>query len=106
MTVQRIRDLEDIAYDPVLGDCEDRSARIGVDGDDGPNVLHPCKVLNRPGDAHRQVQLARARGLAGLADLAALGKPAGLAARARAAQTRTARPPQLPGALDVLLLPD
>src|SRR5882762_7088421 len=106
MTVQRIRDLEDIAHDPVLGDGEDRSARIGVDGDDSADVLHPCKVLNRPGDAHRQVQLAGARGLAGLAELAALGKPAGIGDRARAAENRTDRLRQLPEAFDVRLLAD
>jgi len=64
---QRIRDLEDIAHNPVLGDVEDRSARIGVDA----TMVLTCFIppdVDRAGDSHRHVQLAGARGLAGLPD--------------------------------------
>src|SRR5215831_1707790 len=63
-------------------------------------------MLDRPGDAHRHVELAGARSLAGLSDLAALRQPAGIGDRPRAAEHGTDRIGELAEALDVRLLAD
>src|SRR5215831_4811899 len=63
-------------------------------------------MLDRPRDAHRHVELAGARSLAGLSDLAALRQPAGIGDRPRAAEHGTDRIGELAEALDVRLLAD
>src|SRR5258706_2439721 len=52
-------DLEQVAHEPVVGDLEDRRLRVLVDGDDHLAVLHAGQVLDRAGDAHRDVELGR-----------------------------------------------
>src|SRR5215469_2520949 len=52
-------DVEQVAYNRVISDLENRSLRIFVHGDDRPRALHPNDVLNRAADAERQVQLGR-----------------------------------------------
>src|SRR5947209_14360867 len=59
---------EQIAYDPEVGDFEDGGLSVFVDRDDGLGRLHASAVLNRAGDAERDVELRR-DGLAGLPDL-------------------------------------
>src|SRR5215471_18397434 len=63
-------------------------------------------MLDRSRDAHRHVELAGARGLAGLADLAALRQPAGIGDRPRAAEHRTDRIGELAELFHVRLLAD
>ena len=53
-------DFEQIADDAVVGDFEDRRVGILVDRDDRPRALHADDVLDRAGDAEREVEL-RAR---------------------------------------------
>src|SRR6202011_5218327 len=62
------RDLEQVADDAVVGDLEDRRLFVLVDRDDRLRGLHAGAVLDRSGDAQRDVQLWR-HGLAGLAHL-------------------------------------
>src|SRR5713101_4800836 len=71
-------DFEDIADDGVVGDFEDGSVLVFVDGDDGARAFHAHDVLNRAADAERKIELRR-DGLAGAADLAVHGKPAFIA---------------------------
>src|ERR1700730_15014124 len=80
---QRVSYLKYVADDAVARDTEDRSASVRVDGNDGPDVLHPSQMLNGTRDAHRHIELARTRSLAGLTDLTALGQPARVRDRAR-----------------------
>src|SRR5215471_5732221 len=63
-------------------------------------------MLDRSRDAHRHVELAGARGLAGLADLAGLRQPAGIGDRPRAAEHRADRSGELAELLHVRLLAD
>src|SRR6202011_810638 len=62
------RDLEQVADHAVVGDLEDRRLFVLVDRDDRLRRLHAGAVLDRPGDAERDVELRRDR-LTGLADL-------------------------------------
>src|SRR5437773_1261039 len=75
-------DLENIADDAIVGNFEDGSVRIFVDGDDSAGALHADDVLNRPADAESKIEL-RGDGLAGAADLALHGEPAFIANRTR-----------------------
>src|SRR5246127_6027170 len=61
-------DLEQVAHHAVVGDFEDGRLFILVDRDDGLRGLHARAVLDRAGDAQRDVELGRYR-LAGPADL-------------------------------------
>src|SRR3954471_11105811 len=71
------QDLVEVPDDAEVGELEDRRVRVLVDRDDVLGVLHADLVLDRAGDAGRQVQLRRDR-LAGLADLGGVGIPAGV----------------------------
>jgi len=71
-------DLEQVADDAVIGDFENRSVGVLIDGDDRARSLHADQVLNCAGDPDCQVQLRR-DGLAGTADLPFHLKPAGIA---------------------------
>ena len=68
-------DLEEVSYDTVVCDLEDRSGLVLVDGDDQIGLFHTGKVLDRAGDTARNVDL-RTDGLTGLADLEILRLPA------------------------------
>src|SRR5215475_5570290 len=67
-------DLVQIADHAEVGELEDRSVRVLVDRQDVLRVLHSDLVLDRAGDARREVQLRRHR-LTGLADLRRVGVP-------------------------------
>src|SRR5271170_8045588 len=82
--------LEQVAHDPVVGDLEDRRFFVLVDGNDRLAGLHARAVLDRTGDAQRDVQLRR-HGLAGLADLELTGVVAGIHRGARRAYRRAER---------------
>src|SRR4051794_15531701 len=71
------QDLVQIAHDPEVGELEDRRVLVLVDRDDVLARLHADLVLDRAGDARREVQLRRDR-LAGLADLGRVRVPAGV----------------------------
>lgn len=49
--------LEDVAHHTEVGDLEDRRVPVLVDGDDGLGGLHAGPVLDRAGNAQRDVQL-------------------------------------------------
>jgi hypothetical protein len=49
--------LEDVAHHAEVGDLEDRRVPILVDGDDRLRGLHAGPVLNRAGNAQRDIQL-------------------------------------------------
>src|SRR5437763_9656378 len=55
----RRHDLEQVADDAVVGDLEDRRVGILVDGDDRARALHADEMLDRAGDAEREIQLRR-----------------------------------------------
>ena len=76
------QDLVQVADDAEVGELEDRGVRVLVDRDDVLRGLHADLVLDRAGDAGRQVQLRR-DGLARLADLRGVRVPAGVDHRAR-----------------------
>ena len=101
----RRHDLEQIADDAEVGDFEDRRVGILVDRDDGAGALHADQVLNRAGDAERQIQLRR-DGLPGAADLPLHRQPAGVADRPRRGQLGAERLGQLLRERDVRLLLD
>ena len=99
-------DLVQVADDPEVGELEDRGVRVLVDRHDVLRGLHADLVLDRAGDAGRQVQLRR-DGLARLADLGGVGVPAGVdhraggrdgaaAERARPAPRASSKPSALP----------
>ena len=75
-------DLVQVADDAEVGVLEDRRVRVLVDRDDQARALHPDLVLDRAGDADRDVELRR-DGLAGLADLRRVRVPARVDDRAR-----------------------
>src|SRR5690606_2089043 len=70
-------DLEQVAYQAVVGYLEDRCFLVLVDRDDHLGVLHARQVLDGTGDAHGDVQLRR-NDLAGLTDLHVVGHEAGV----------------------------
>src|SRR6185312_4820971 len=67
--------LVEIRDQTVISNLEDRRVLVLVDGDDHLGILHPGEMLDRAGDADRDVQ-ARRHGLPGLADLSAVLPPA------------------------------
>src|SRR5690349_21917238 len=70
-------DLVEVAHHAEVGELEDRGVGVLVDGHDVLRGLHADLVLDRAGDAGREVQLRR-DGLARLADLGRVGVPAGV----------------------------
>ena len=72
-----------------------------VDRDDHVRALHADLVLDRAGDAERDVELRRHR-LAGLADLGGVRIPAGVDDRARRADGAAERPGELLGERELL----
>src|SRR5262245_7414741 len=52
---QRRHDLKQVADDAVIGDLEDRSFCVLIDGHDGARAFHPDDVLDRAGDADSQI---------------------------------------------------
>src|SRR5215470_12287724 len=72
---------EQVAHDAEVRELEDRCLGILVDHHDGLGSQHAGPVLDRPGDAHRHVQLRR-DGLPGLADLELVRVPARVGGRA------------------------
>src|SRR5712691_8063675 len=85
--LQEGRDFEEVAYDAVVGDLEDRRFRILVDGADHFRRPHAREMLDGAGDAEAQVELRR-DGASGLADLEPVRPPAGVHGRARGADGR------------------
>ena len=57
-------DAEQVAHKPVIGDLEDRRFFILVDGNDDFRVFHACKVLDRPRNTDRDIQVPIATTLA------------------------------------------
>jgi hypothetical protein len=80
-------DGEEIADEAVIGDLEDRRLLVLVDGDDDLRILHAGEMLDRAGDADRDVEVGR-HDLAGLADLPVIGGIAGIDRGARGAHGR------------------
>src|SRR3984885_7163746 len=68
----------------VIGDLEDRRVFILVDRDDHLGILHAGEVLDRAGNADRDIELRRHH-LAGLADLPVVRRIAGVNRGARGA---------------------
>ena len=60
-----------------MGYFEDGGFRVGVDGDDEVRILHPHLVLQRAGNARRDVELGAYR-LARLPDLVGVADPSGI----------------------------
>src|SRR5271165_3699947 len=81
---------EQVCDEPIVGDLEDGCIAVLVDRDDYLRRLHPGDVLDRPGDADRDVELRR-HGAPGLADLELRGSIAGIASRAAGTQRRPER---------------
>ena len=75
---------------PDVGDLEDRRVGVLVDGDDEVRALHADQVLDRAGDADRDVELGR-DDLARAADLILVRQPARVDDRARRAHLRAER---------------
>ena len=73
-------DLEQVADHAEVGQLEDRRLGVLVDRDDGLRGLHAGPVLDRAGDAERDVELRRDR-LAGLPDLELVRVEAGVDGR-------------------------
>src|SRR4051794_29289500 len=74
-------DLVEVSDDAEVGELEDRGVRVLVDRHDVLRGLHADLVLDRAGDARREVQLRGDR-LAGLTDLGSVRVPAGVDDRA------------------------
>src|SRR5688500_9436567 len=72
---------------PVIGDLEDRRFLVLVDGDDQLGVLHAGQMLDRAGNADRNVKLGRDH-FAGLPDLPIIRRIAGVDRRPRGADRR------------------
>src|SRR5579862_2143115 len=77
-------DLVHVADDAEVGELEDRRVGVLVDRDDDVRALHAHLVLDRAGDAERDVELRRDC-LPGLADLRRVRIPAGVDDGARRA---------------------
>src|ERR687893_576856 len=75
------QDGEQVADEAVIRDLEDRGLLVLVDRHDDLGILHPRQVLDRPRDAHRDVEVRRHH-LAGLADLPVVRRIAGVHRRA------------------------
>src|SRR5438034_176572 len=65
-------DLMQIAHQAISRNLEDRRVGVFVDRDDNPGILYARQMLDRAGDAKRDVQLGR-DDLAGLSDLIIVG---------------------------------
>ena len=61
-------DLEQIAHNAVVGNAKDRCAFVLVDGNDALRILHTSGVLDRAGNAQRDIDL-RMDGLTRLTNL-------------------------------------
>src|SRR3954467_7080076 len=96
---------EQVAGDAVIGDLEDRRLGILVDRDDGARAFHPDEMLDRAGDAEREIELGR-HGLPRAADLAIHRQPAGVADRTRGRDLGAHRLRELLRELQVLLTLD
>src|SRR4051812_17500265 len=83
------QDLVQVADDAEVRELEDRGVGVLVDGHDVLRGLHAHLVLDRAGDARREVQLRR-DGLARLADLRRVRVPAGVDDRAGRGDGRVA----------------
>ena len=59
---------EQVRNETIVRDLEDRRFAVVVDGNDDLAFLHPGEVLNRTGNADRDVQIGRDN-LAGLTNL-------------------------------------
>src|SRR5215475_1706676 len=94
-------DFVQIAHHAEVRELEDRSIRILVDREDVLRVLHSDLVLDRAGDARREVQLRRDR-LTGLTDLRRVGVPAGVDDRAGRGDGAAHRLGQFLGQLEAL----
>ena len=70
-------DLEQVADQADVGDLEDRRVLVLVDRDDDLRILHAREVLDRAGNADRDIDFGR-DDLAGLADLIVVGRIAGV----------------------------
>lgn len=71
----KLRDnLEQIAYDAVIGDTKDGRLGILVDGDDDPGCFHANQMLDLPGDATGNIQVGAHRP-ARLTHLVGVGDP-------------------------------
>src|SRR5687767_9459818 len=95
------QDLVQVADDPEVAELEDRRVRVLVDRDDVLRGLHADLVLDRAGDAGREVELGR-DGLAGLPDLARVREPAGVHHRAGRGHRSAERLRELVAQLEVL----
>ncbi len=94
-------DLVHVADDAEVAELEDRRVRVLVDRDDHVRALHADLVLDRAGDAERDVELRR-DDLAGLADLRRVRVPAGVDDGARRADRAAERARELLGEREVL----
>src|SRR4051794_11566263 len=94
-------DLVEVAHDAEIGELEDRGVAVLVDRDDVLRGLHADLVLDRAGDAGREVELRR-DGLARLADLRRVRVPAGVDDRARRGDRATERAGELLERLEAL----
>src|SRR3954463_3795829 len=95
------QDLVQVADDAQVGELEDRRVLVLVDRDDVLRGLHADLVLDRAGDAGREVELRR-DGLAGLADLRGVRVPAGVDDRARGGDRAPERAGELLERLEAL----
>src|SRR5207237_8038832 len=75
---QRRNDVEQVADYAVIGDLEDRSLGVFVDGDDGARALHAHNMLNGAADAERKIKIG-SDGLAGAPDRTVLRTHTGIA---------------------------
>src|SRR4051794_30960321 len=94
-------DLVQIADHAEIGEFEDRRVGVLVDRDDVLGGLHADLVLDRAADARGEIELRRDR-LARLADLRAVGVPAGVDHRARRRDGPAERPRELLQRLEAL----
>ena len=94
-------DLVQVADDAEVAELEDRRVRVLVDRDDHVRALHADLVLDRAGDAERDVELRR-HGLAGLADLRGVRVPACVDDGARRADGAAERACELLGERELL----
>src|SRR5882762_5456941 len=81
-------DLEQISDDPIVRHLKNRRFLVLVDGDDDAAVFHPREVLDRAGDAYRDVEL-RSDDLPRLPHLPVVRHEARVHRRARSAHRRT-----------------
>src|SRR4051794_16551475 len=95
------QDLVEVADDAEVRELEDRRVLVLVDRDDVLRGLHAHLVLDRAGDARREVELGRDR-LAGLPDLRGVRVPARVDDRSGGGHRAAERVGELLGELEVL----